>query len=151
VPAPLLAAGEDTVPTYTYACTDCDEQLEVVQSFTADPLTECPRCGGRLRKVFHPVGVVFKGSGFYRTDSRSGGKANGASGTSAPGSSDKGAKSDPGSTSGEGGSSSGSSTGSSEKSGSSTSSSGGSTAGGSSGKGSSSGTSSGSKASSSSG
>ena len=60
------------MPTYTYACTDCDEQLEVVQSFTSDPLTECPRCGGRLRKVFHPVGVVFKGSGFYRTDSRKG-------------------------------------------------------------------------------
>jgi len=59
------------VPTYTYACRDCDEQLEVVQSFTADPLTDCPRCGGRLRKVFHPVGVVFKGSGFYRNDSRS--------------------------------------------------------------------------------
>lgn len=63
------------MPTYTYACTDCDEQLEVVQSFTAEPLTECPRCQGRLRKVFHPVGVVFKGSGFYRTDSRSGQKA----------------------------------------------------------------------------
>lgn len=60
------------MPTYTYACTECDEQLEVVQTFTADPLTECPRCHGRLRKVFHPVGVVFKGSGFYRTDSRSG-------------------------------------------------------------------------------
>ena len=59
------------MPTYTYACTECDEQLEVVQSFDADPLTECPRCSGRLRKVFHPVGVVFKGSGFYRTDSRS--------------------------------------------------------------------------------
>jgi len=59
------------VPTYQYACTSCGERLEVVQSFTADPLTECPRCGGRLRKVFSPVGVVFKGSGFYKTDSRS--------------------------------------------------------------------------------
>ena len=59
------------MPTYTYACTECDEQLEVVQSFNADPLTECPRCSGRLRKVFHPVGVVFKGSGFYETDYRS--------------------------------------------------------------------------------
>lgn len=59
------------MPTYTYACSDCDERVEVVQSFTSDPLTECPRCGGRLRKVFHPVGVVFKGSGFYVTDSRS--------------------------------------------------------------------------------
>jgi len=69
------------VPTYTYVCTDCDEHLEVVQSFTSDPLTECPRCGGRLRKVFHPVGVLFKGSGFYRTDSRSSGTS---ASTSAP-------------------------------------------------------------------
>jgi putative FmdB family regulatory protein len=58
------------VPTYQYACTACDERLETVQRFTDDPLTECPRCGGQLRKVFSPVGVVFKGSGFYRTDSR---------------------------------------------------------------------------------
>ncbi len=69
------------MPTYTYVCTDCDEHLEVVQSFTSDPLTECPRCGGRLRKVFHPVGVLFKGSGFYRTDSRSSGTS---ASTSAP-------------------------------------------------------------------
>ena len=60
------------MPTYQYACTACDERLEVVQSFTDEPLTECPACGGRLRKVFSPVGVVFKGSGFYRTDSRTG-------------------------------------------------------------------------------
>jgi putative FmdB family regulatory protein len=58
------------VPTYQYACTECGEQLEVVQRFTDDALTECPACSGRLRKVFSPVGVVFKGSGFYRTDSR---------------------------------------------------------------------------------
>jgi putative FmdB family regulatory protein len=58
------------VPTYQYACTECAEQLEVVQRFTDDPLTTCPACGGRLRKVFSPVGVLFKGSGFYRTDSR---------------------------------------------------------------------------------
>ncbi len=58
------------MPTYQYACTSCAERLEVVQSFTAEPLTECPACGGRLRKVFSPVGVVFKGSGFYKTDSR---------------------------------------------------------------------------------
>jgi putative FmdB family regulatory protein len=69
------------VPTYTYACTECDERLEVVQTFTADPLTECPRCHGLLRKVFHPVGVVFKGSGFYRTDSRSGATKQAASGS----------------------------------------------------------------------
>ncbi len=63
------------MPTYQYACTTCGEQLEVVQSFSSDPLTECPACQGRLRKVFHPVGVVFKGSGFYRTDSRSSGSS----------------------------------------------------------------------------
>jgi len=60
------------VPTYQYACTACDERLEAVQKFTDDPLTECSVCGGRLRKVFSPVGIVFKGSGFYRTDSRNG-------------------------------------------------------------------------------
>jgi putative FmdB family regulatory protein len=60
------------VPTYQYACTDCAERLEAVQKFSDDPLTVCPSCGGRLRKVFSPVGIVFKGSGFYRTDSRKG-------------------------------------------------------------------------------
>jgi putative FmdB family regulatory protein len=60
------------VPTYQYACTECGEQLEKVQKFSDDPLTVCPSCSGRLRKVFSPVGIVFKGSGFYRTDSRSG-------------------------------------------------------------------------------
>jgi putative FmdB family regulatory protein len=59
------------VPTYQYACTACGHQLEAVQSFTDEPLTECPACEGKLRKVFSAVGVVFKGSGFYRTDSRS--------------------------------------------------------------------------------
>ena len=58
------------MPTYQYACTECGERLEAVQSFSDAPLTECPSCGGRLRKVFSPVGIVFKGSGFYRTDSR---------------------------------------------------------------------------------
>jgi putative FmdB family regulatory protein len=58
------------VPTYEYACTACAERLEAVQSFADAPLTECPACGGLLRKVFSPVGVVFKGSGFYKTDSR---------------------------------------------------------------------------------
>jgi putative FmdB family regulatory protein len=58
------------VPTYQYACTSCGEQVEKVQRFTDDPLTVCPACGGSLRKVFSPVGIVFKGSGFYRTDSR---------------------------------------------------------------------------------
>jgi putative FmdB family regulatory protein len=58
------------VPTYQYQCTDCGEALEVRQSFTDDALTVCPSCEGSLRKVFNAVGVVFKGSGFYRTDSR---------------------------------------------------------------------------------
>jgi putative FmdB family regulatory protein len=62
------------VPTYQYACTACGEQHEAVQSFTDAPLTECPACGGRLRKVYSAVGVVFKGSGFYKNDSRSTGK-----------------------------------------------------------------------------
>nr|WP_205863579.1 FmdB family zinc ribbon protein [Planosporangium mesophilum] len=62
---------EAVVPTYQYACTACGHQLEAVQSFTDEPLTECPACEGKLRKVFSAVGVVFKGSGFYRTDSRS--------------------------------------------------------------------------------
>jgi putative FmdB family regulatory protein len=60
------------VPTYQYACTVCSHQLEAVQSFSDDPLSACPECDGRLRKVFSSVGIVFKGSGFYRTDSRSG-------------------------------------------------------------------------------
>jgi len=58
------------VPTYQYQCTECGEALEVQQSFTDDALTVCPHCQGRLRKVFNAVGVVFKGSGFYRNDSR---------------------------------------------------------------------------------
>lgn len=58
------------MPTYQYACTQCQEQLEAVQSFTDPALTECPACGGALRKVFSAVGVVFKGSGFYKNDSR---------------------------------------------------------------------------------
>jgi putative FmdB family regulatory protein len=58
------------VPTYQYQCTDCGDALEVRQSFTDEALTVCPSCDGTLRKVFNAVGVVFKGSGFYRTDSR---------------------------------------------------------------------------------
>ena len=58
------------MPTYEYLCQDCEEPLEVFQSFTDDALTVCPACGGALRKVYGSVGVVFKGSGFYRTDSR---------------------------------------------------------------------------------
>lgn len=59
------------MPTYVYRCQTCGEELEIVQSFTDEPLTICPNCDGELRKVFHPVGVVFKGSGFYKTDNRS--------------------------------------------------------------------------------
>jgi putative FmdB family regulatory protein len=62
------------MPTYQYRCTDCGEDLEAVQKFSDPTLTTCPACGGQLRKVFNPVGVVFKGSGFYRTDSRNGSK-----------------------------------------------------------------------------
>ena len=58
------------MPTYEYACAECGERLEAVQKFTDDPLTVCPACGGKLRKLFSPVGIVFKGSGFYRNDSR---------------------------------------------------------------------------------
>jgi putative FmdB family regulatory protein len=93
------------VPTYQYACTECDAQLEVRQSFTDDALTTCPSCEGRLRKIFNAVGVVFKGSGFYRTDSRktpdsSGGTDGGTDGGSSGGSSggaDSGGSSDGGS------------------------------------------------------
>ncbi len=60
------------MPTYQYVCTACGHDFEAVQSFSDDALTECPECGGTLRKKFGAVGVVFKGSGFYRTDSRSG-------------------------------------------------------------------------------
>ena len=78
------------MPTYQYACTECDERLEAVQSFTDAPLTQCPACSGRLRKVFSAVGVVFKGSGFYKNDSRSGAKASADAGSSDKGSGDKG-------------------------------------------------------------
>lgn len=60
------------MPTYAYACTACDHRFEIFQTFSDDSLTECPECEGRLRKLFNAVGVVFKGNGFYRTDSRSG-------------------------------------------------------------------------------
>lgn len=72
------------MPTYQYACTQCGHAFEQYQSFSEDSLTVCPECGGELRKVFNSVGVVFKGSGFYKTDSRSGSSA------SVPASSDAG-------------------------------------------------------------
>ena len=64
------------MPTYEYACKDCQEHLEVQQSFTDDALTVCPSCGGPLRKVFGNIAITFKGSGFYKTDSRSSSTAN---------------------------------------------------------------------------
>jgi putative FmdB family regulatory protein len=83
---------EDHVPTYQYACTACGHRFEAVQSFSDSSLTDCPECAGRLRKVFSSVGIVFKGSGFYRTDSRSGekvGAESSGSGSAKEGSSDK--------------------------------------------------------------
>jgi putative FmdB family regulatory protein len=73
------------VPTYSYACTECGHTLDAVQAFTEDALTTCPQCSGRLRKLFNSVGVVFKGSGFYRNDSREAAKSSSAndSGSSA--------------------------------------------------------------------
>ncbi|MFZ4155538.1 FmdB family zinc ribbon protein [Streptomyces pseudogriseolus] len=99
------------MPTYQYQCTECGEGLEAVQKFTDDALTECPNCQGRLKKVFSAVGIVFKGSGFYRNDSR------GSSSSSSPASS----KSSGSSSSDSGSSSSSSTSSSSGSSGSSTS------------------------------
>ena len=118
------------MPTYQYTCTDCGEQVEVVQKFTDDPLTVCPACGGKLRKVFSPVGIVFKGSGFYRNDSRKSPASDGpakkdkeSSGSKSSDSS-SGSSKDSGSGSGSGSSGSDSSSSSSSGSGSSGSSSG---------------------------
>jgi putative FmdB family regulatory protein len=80
------------MPTYEYECTACGQHIEVFQRFSEDPLTTCGVCGGPLRKVFHPAGIVFKGSGFYATDSRSkkpstaGSKKDGGTGSGATGS-----------------------------------------------------------------
>ena len=75
------------MPTYAYACTECDHRFEAVQSFSDDSLTVCPECEGRLRKVFNAVGIVFKGGGFYRTDSRAGSSVTSGSATNGSGSS----------------------------------------------------------------
>ncbi|AEB42770.1 FmdB family transcriptional regulator [Verrucosispora sp. FIM060022] len=104
------------MPTYQYACTACGHQLEAVQSFSDEPLTECPACEGRLRKMFNSVGIVFKGSGFYRTDSRSSGSESTSSSTTSK-------------SSGSDSSSSGTSTPSSPSSSSSSGSTGGSSSG----------------------
>jgi len=75
------------MPTYEYACKSCGEHMEVVQSFKDDPLTTCPNCQGELRKVFGSIGIAFKGSGFYKTDSRPAPKESSGSGTSSSSSS----------------------------------------------------------------
>jgi putative FmdB family regulatory protein len=99
------------VPTYSYACTQCDDRFDVVQAFTDDALTTCEKCDGRLRKLFNSVGVVFKGSGFYRTDSREDRKkskssSNGSSeAASTSGSGDKGGSSEKNGSGDKGGSS----------------------------------------------
>ena len=109
------------MPTYSYACTECDNRFDAVQAFTDDALTTCPECSGRLRKLFNSVGVVFKGSGFYRTDSRDSAKssaspATGGSETKAETKAETKTetktetKADPSSSSGSGGSSSAGST-----------------------------------------
>mgnify|MGYP005811989811 CR=1 FL=1 len=72
------------MPTYAYTCTVCGHSFDVHQSFDEAPLTLCPECSGRLRKVFSPVGVVFKGSGFYRNDARSSTRTTTPAGTSSP-------------------------------------------------------------------
>ena len=96
------------MPTYEYVCLQCGRHTEAYQSFSDEPLSTCPHCGGQLRKVFHPAGILFRGSGFYKTDSRSGSKAASASGDggrSGSGKSDsKGAGGSGGESSGGGGS-----------------------------------------------
>ena len=72
------------MPTYSYACTECGHTLDAVQAFTEDALTTCPQCSGRLRKLFNSVGVVFKGSGFYRNDSREAAKSSSANDSGSP-------------------------------------------------------------------
>ena len=118
------------MPTYAYACTECDHRFEAVQSFSDDSLTVCPECEGRLRKIFNAVGIVFKGGGFYRTDSRSGSSVTAGAATNGSGSpSDKSSGSSgfsqkpSGSSDSSSSSSSGSSTGASKPAASSTSSS----------------------------
>lgn len=91
------------MPTYSYACTACEHRFDTVQKFTDSSLTDCPECSGRLRKLFSAVGIVFKGSGFYRTDSRSDGQphdgqssSNGKSESGAHGKSESNGKSESG-------------------------------------------------------
>ena len=111
------------MPTYAYACTTCEHRFEVQQSFSDAALTECPECQGRLRKLFNSVGIVFKGSGFYRTDSRNGSKSESAASGAGSGSDGAAAAKSESSTSSSGSSASSSgSSGSSDSSSKSTSS-----------------------------
>ena len=107
------------MPTYAYTCTACKHDFEIVQSFSDDSLTECPKCEGRLRKVFNAVGVVFKGSGFYSNDSRKDSRRGSRSGSSSGSGNGSSSSSDSGSVASE--SSSSSSTSSSKSSDSSSS------------------------------
>ena len=88
------------MPKYEYACKSCGEHLEVVQSFTDAPLTECPSCGGPLRKVFSAPAITFKGSGFYRTDNRGGGRSGAEPKADAKGDSSSDTKAEPAKTDG---------------------------------------------------
>ena len=116
------------MPTYQYACTSCEHRFEQVQSFSEDSLTVCPECEGRLRKLFNAVGIVFKGSGFYRTDSRSGNGSVSESGSSGSESSSDGSGSSSSSSDSSASASSETSSGSSSSDSSAGSSSAGSTA-----------------------
>lgn len=109
------------MPTYQYACTECGHAFEQFQSFSDDALTECPECSGRLRKLFNAVGVVFKGSGFYRTDSRSGSGAGSSSGSGSTSSSGDSSSTTPAASSTPAPAASPSTSGSSSTAGSSTS------------------------------
>lgn len=96
------------MPTYQYVCTECGGQIEAVQKFTDEPLTTHEACGGRLRKVFSPVGIVFKGSGFYRTDSRNGSSSSSKPSSTPEKTSSSSSESSPSSSSGSSGGSGGS-------------------------------------------
>ncbi|MGN7134418.1 FmdB family zinc ribbon protein [Rhodococcoides corynebacterioides] len=109
------------MPTYSYACTECDNRFDIVQSFSEDSLTVCPQCSGKLRKLFNTVGIVFKGSGFYRNDSRGSSSSSESAGSESSSSKDSSSGGDKPSSSGDKSSTS-SSTGSSGSSSSSTSS-----------------------------
>lgn len=98
------------MPTYEYRCADCGASLEVVQSFSDDPLTVCPTCGGTLKKKFNAVGIAFKGSGFYKTDSRAAGGSTGGSSSSGSSSSESSSSGSPSSAPSSSGSSNGSGT-----------------------------------------